>query len=148
MMNAMKRTAEPSIVTLTQRRRDSPNGAGHFHVADPYHYRISVRIDGVEVAASTDTIILKEVGKSLYNPSFYFPRKDVNVDLLRRVDGYSTYCPIKGQASYWDFVADGITIEKAMWSYDQPLHYSEMISGHFGFDQRFATIEISPQTPE
>ena len=143
-MSAMKRTTDPAIAALTQRRRDSPNGAGHYHITDPYKYRITVRIDGVDVAESTDAMILKEVGKSVYNPSFYIPLKDVNFDLLRRVDGHSTFCPIKGEASYWDFESIGVSIEKAAWSYKAPLPYSEMISGYLGFDQRFATIEIGP----
>ncbi len=140
----MKRTTDPAIAALTQRRKDSPNGAGHYHIADPYRYRVSVRIGATEVATSSDAIILKEVGKSLYNPSFYIPRKDVNLDLFRPVDGHSTFCPIKGDASYWDFKSGEVTIQKAAWSYNAPLPYSEMIAGYIGFDQRFATVEISP----
>lgn len=140
----MKGTTDAAITALTRRRRDSPNGAGHYHIAEPYRYRVSVEINGAEVAASTDTIILKEVGKSLYNPSFYIPVKDVDLDLLSRVEGYSTHCPIKGEASYWDYHSDGVTIEKAAWSYNNPLPYSDMISGHLGFDQQFVTIKISP----
>ena len=107
----MIRETDPALAAFAQRRRDSPGGPGHYHMADPYGYRLKVRIGGVEVADSTDAIVLKEVGKSLYNPSFYIPLKDVNLDLLHRIDGYATHCPIKGEASYWDFSHDGTTIE-------------------------------------
>ena len=84
------------VSALTQRRKDSPNGAGHYHVTDRYPYHVRVLIDGQEVASSSDVKILKEVGKSLYNPSFYFPPGDVDLTHLEREEGYTTSCPIKG----------------------------------------------------
>jgi len=131
--------------TITQRRKSSPNGAGHYQVTDPYPYRVTVLIDGQEVAASVDALILKEVGTSLYDPVIYVPRKDVNLDLLQPVEDYSTHCPIKGDASYWDFASGDVSIDKAAWSYDDPLPYSDAIARHLAFDQRHATIKISPR---
>lgn len=129
---------------MTQRRKDSPHSAGHYHIADVYPYRLRISIAGTEVAVTTNAIILKEVGKSVYNPSFYIPREDVKVEYFRREDGYTTMCPIKGDASYLAFIGNPSTIERAAWSYETPLDYSSMIAGHIGFDQRYATIEISP----
>ncbi len=136
------------VSALTQRRKDSPNGAGHYHVTDRYPYHVRVLIDGQEVASSSDVKILKEVGKSLYNPSFYFPPGDVDLTHLEREEGYTTSCPIKGDASYWRFLGSGSPMERAAWSYETPLEYSNMIAGHLGFDQRIATLEISalPET--
>ena len=137
--------SEPAAALL-QRRRSSPNGAGHYHLAERYPYRVRVRIGETEVASTGNAIILKEVGASLYNPSFYIPREDVDLTLLRREEDYHTHCPIKGEASYWAFAdPGGQTIERAAWSYDDPLDYSAMIGGHLGFDQRVATLEISPE---
>lgn len=130
--------------SMIQRRKDSPAGAGHYHIADRYPFRVTVSIGGREVASSDDAIILKEVGKSVYNPSFYLPRGDVEVDLLRKEPGFSTHCPIKGEASYWAYVGGTEPIDRAAWSYDAPLDYSGMIEGRIGFDQRYATIEIKP----
>jgi uncharacterized protein (DUF427 family) len=130
--------------TLLERRKASPAGAGHYHLADPYPYEMRITIAGHEVARSTRALVLKEVGKSLYNPTFYVPAADVDLELFEREVGYTTHCPIKGDASYWRFRGSGDGIERAAWSYDAPVDYSEMIAGHFGFDQRFATIEISP----
>lgn len=66
--------------------------------------------------------------------------------LLERESGYTTHCPIKGEASYWALTGAGEAIPRAAWSYESPLEYSSMIAGHMGFDHRFATIEISPAT--
>ena len=129
---------------MMQRRKDSPNGAGHYHLADPYPFQIRVLIGGREVASTRDAIILKEVGTSLYNPTFYIPPGDVQLQLFRREPDFTTQCPIKGAASYWAFVGSGAPVQRAAWSYETPLDYSKMIAKHLGFDQRFATIEISP----
>ncbi len=145
-MNTMSDLSNPAIKSLTQRRKDSPSGAGHYHVADRFGQRMSVTIAGREVASSDRVIILKEVGASVYNPVFYFPRKDVRMDLFEKVSDYTTHCPIKGDASYWSFVADGQSIENAAWSYENPIPYSDMIAGHIGFDKRFASVcTMSPE---
>lgn len=132
------------VADLTQRRKDSPNGAGHYHITDRYPFRVRILIGGVEVASSENAMILKEVGKSVYNPSFYIPASDVSLEHLEREAGYTTHCPIKGEASYWRHTGGGQPIERAAWSYEDPLEYSAMLAGHLGFDQRFATVEISP----
>ncbi len=130
--------------TLLERRKESPSGAGHYHVVSHYPYRIRVSISGRTVADTERAIVLKEVGTSVYDPAFYIPSEDVKSDLLEREDGFTTHCPIKGDASYWTFKGADEAISRAAWSYDKPLDYSSAIAGHLGFDQRFATIEISP----
>ncbi len=129
---------------LIERRKTSPAGAGHYHVADLYPYKVRVQIRGRTVAETTQAIVLKEVGKSVYHPSFYVPAEDVDGTAFEKEAGFSTHCPIKGEASYWRYTGDEDGIERAAWSYDAPLEYSAMIAGHLGFDQRYATIEISP----
>jgi len=132
------------VNALMQRRKDSPNGTGHYHIAEPYPYRVRVSLQERTVADTTRAIILKEVGKSLYNPTFYIPREDVDLKAFEREAGYTTHCPIKGEASYWTFSDAADPVERAAWSYDDPLEYSAAIAGHLGFDQRYATLEIRP----
>ena len=132
------------VAELTKRRKDSPNGAGHYHITEPYPYRVRALIDGTVVASSNNAVILKEVGKSVYNPAFYFPRSDVDLGRFQLEEGHSTHCPIKGDASYWRYLGQPQPIERAAWSYEAPLEYSHMIAGHLGFDQRLVALEISP----
>ncbi len=141
-MNTMSHISSSAIQSFTQRRKDSPRGAGHYHVADRFGQRMSVTIAGREVASSERVIILKEVGASVYNPVFYFPQEDVRMELFEKVSDRTTHCPIKGDASYWSFAGDKQSIENAVWSYENPIPYSDMIAGHIGFDQRFASLCI------
>ena len=131
------------VEELKKRRTESPAGAGHYHITDRYPFQLRALIDGVEVARSTQVMILKEVGTSVYNPAFYFPADDVDLSKFEREDDFSTECPIKGSASYWRYTGPE-SIERVAWSYDAPLPYSEMIASHLGFDQRRVTLEISP----
>lgn len=131
---------------LVARRKESPAGAGHYHVTTPYPYRVRASIGGHVVADSSAVMVLKEAGRTLYDPSFYFPPNDVDFDVLERDADHITRCPIKGEASYWHLVAGDDRVERAGWSYDEPLEYSGMIAGHVGFDQRFATLEIFPKS--
>ena len=129
---------------LLQRRKESPNGAGHYHLAEAYPYRLRARIGDTEIADTTNAVILKEVGKSLYNPSFYIPAEDVDLSAFEREEGFTTACPIKGDASYWTYTGGADPVARIAWSYDEPLEYSAAIAGHLGFDQRYVTLEIAP----
>ena len=129
---------------LTSRRKASPHGAGHYHVTERYPYRVRARIDGTVVASSNQVMILKEVGASVYNPAFYFPPGDVELGRFQREEGFSTRCPIKGDAAYWRYVGGAQPLERVAWSYEAPLEYSGMIARHLSFDQRHVTLEIAP----
>jgi uncharacterized protein (DUF427 family) len=133
------------VAELTARRRESPNGAGHYHITDRYPFRVRALAGGRELASSDRVLILKEVGASVYNPAFYFPPEDVDLSALEREDGFTTQCPIKGTASYWRLTG-AAPVERIAWSYDTPLPYSQLIAGHLGFDQRYVTLEISPRS--
>ena len=107
------------------------------HPRDPYHrvdvHRTSrpVRIEfgGELVAESTRARLLFE---TQLQTRFYLPREDVCVPL--RPSELRTYCPYKGQASYWSF--DGA--DDLIWSYEQPLPDAVPITGLMAFwDERF-----------
>lgn len=85
---------------------------------------------------------MKEVGRSVYNPSFYIPMHDTRMEMFEKEEGFTTACPIKGEASYFHYVAGDHRIERAAWAYEDPLPYSDMLKRHIGFDQRWATIEL------
>jgi uncharacterized protein (DUF427 family) len=115
------------------REEDEPI-AGHprdpFHRVDVRRTRRPVRIEvGGDVVAETTSARL------LYETSlptrFYLPREDVRAELhaaTRR-----SYCPYKGEASYWSVDAGGRRREALGWSYEQPLPDAVAITGLIAF---------------
>jgi uncharacterized protein (DUF427 family) len=99
--------------------------------------RIVVRSDSA-VIAETDRAL--EMQEASYAPVFYVPLEDVDRRLLRRSDHHS-YCPYKGEASYYDIVnGDGADLKAAVWYYDDPFPAVADIEGHVAFYADRVTI--------
>lgn len=113
----------------------------HYAVIDPVRRRITVKYRGETILESEDGLILKEVGKSVYDPVFYFPKQDLLVDLLPE-DSRSSHCPIKGDAKYWNL--DQATDNYFAWSYEEPLPMSSKIKGHIAFNPEYVTFVSAP----
>jgi uncharacterized protein (DUF427 family) len=84
-----------------------------------------------------DTTIADTVGPGLmfetgHRPVYYFPRKDVRMDLLERTE-HRTHCPYKGDASCWTIKIGDRRIENAVWSYEQPLAEIVAIKDYLAF---------------
>jgi uncharacterized protein (DUF427 family) len=102
------------------------------HPRDPFH-RVDVRrssrplrieLDGVVLAETTAARMLFETGLPT---RFYVPWEDVAVAL--RPSARRSYCPYKGQASYWSSDA----AEDVAWSYEDPLPELAVIKGLVAF---------------
>jgi len=87
----------------------------------PSKQRMQVRVEGILLADSTNTLELREHG---YPPRYYFPRDDVRMDLLI-ASKTTTYCPFKGHAVYFSL---GERRDIA-WSYEEPVEEVEAIAG-------------------
>ena len=70
----------------------------------PTGSHVVVRVNGQIVAETDAALTLQE---SSYPAVQYVPLADVTSDLLRPSDT-ETYCPYKGDASYFDVVVDGV----------------------------------------
>jgi uncharacterized protein (DUF427 family) len=91
--------------------------------------RVRVVFGGETIADSTGVLTLHERG---HLPVYYFPEKDVRMDLLVQTDRQS-FCPLKGDASYWTVKVGDRISENAAWSYPNPLPLSERIRGYIAF---------------
>lgn len=65
-------------------------------------------------------------------PTFYIPIEDVVPGVLEPAAGAS-YCEWKGRARYWSVRAGGRVIERAAWSYPEPLPGFEAIGRSVAF---------------
>ena len=91
--------------------------------------RIQVTYNGHVIADTRKALTLKEAS---YRPVLYFPREDVEMAFLTRTD-HSTYCPYKGDASYYTLLMDGRFAENAVWTYETPYPAMETIKDLVAF---------------
>ena len=106
--------------------------------------RVVVTLGGKTIADSANALVLREAS---YPPVQYIPRKDVDMSLLERTDR-STYCPYKGDASYFSIPQGGERSRNAVWSYEQPFEAVDSIKDYLAFyPDRVDAIEERP-TPE
>lgn len=116
----------------------------HYHQLEKPFRMIKILFEGQLIVKTYEAIILKEVGKKIYDPTFYIPKKELDMSLF--VQNNHTYeCPIKGLASYWDFIVNKNAMAKNIaWSYESPIEYSRPIEGCLAFDTKQVVIELSP----
>jgi uncharacterized protein (DUF427 family) len=91
--------------------------------------RVVVSVAGHVVADTGNALTLREVD---YPPVQYIPGEDVDFSQLERTD-YATYCPYKGDCSYYSVPAGGKKSVNAVWSYEVPFPAVAQIKGHVAF---------------
>ena len=96
-------------------------------VANPH--RIVVSVGGRVVANSDRALTLQE---SNYPAVQYIPMDDVDQSLLQRTDTGS-YCPYKGEASYYSVTSGGEKSTDAIWVYEDPYPAVAEIKNHVAF---------------
>jgi uncharacterized protein (DUF427 family) len=78
--------------------------------------RVRVTFAGKVIADTTRALTLKEAS---YPAVQYFPRADADISALAATT-HHTYCPYKGDASYFTIQANGRSADNAVWSYVEP----------------------------
>jgi uncharacterized protein (DUF427 family) len=91
--------------------------------------RVVVSVAGRVIADSRNALTLREAE---YPPVEYIPRKDVDFFQLERTD-HATYCPYKGDCSYYSIPGGGKKSVNAVWSYEEPFPAVGQIRGHVAF---------------
>ncbi|WP_371365889.1 DUF427 domain-containing protein [Pseudomonas sp. QL9] len=91
--------------------------------------RVSVHFDGELIASSDNALVLQEAN---YPPVFYIPEQDTRRGYFVR-SPHHTFCPFKGEASYYNLVHEGRVSENAAWTYPDPKPAVAMIRGHVAF---------------
>jgi uncharacterized protein (DUF427 family) len=91
--------------------------------------RVVITAAGLVVADTRDALVLREAS---YPPVQYVPRKDVNMALLERTQ-HATYCPYKGDCSYFSIPLGGDRSANAVWTYEAPYPAVMLIKDHLAF---------------
>lgn len=113
-------------------------GPDHPITVEPTGSRVVVRAGGRVVADTTRALTLREAD---YPPVQYIPLDDVAGSALRPTET-QTYCPYKGDASYYALTGTGEEVADAVWTYEKPYDAVDMIAGHVAFYPRHVEIEI------
>jgi Uncharacterized protein conserved in bacteria len=105
--------------------------------------RVVVSVAGQVIADTDNALTLRE---SDYPAVQYIPREDVDLSQLERTD-HVTYCPYKGDCSYYSVPAGGKKSVNAGWTYENPLPAVAQIRGHVAFySERVDEIVEQPAT--
>ena len=106
----------------------------------PESRRVRVTFADVVIADSTAALRCEE---SSHDAVHYVPEKDVRLDLLRPTE-HKTYCPFKGDCSYWTIEAGGKRAENAVWGYRKPYDEATGLAGHYAFyKSRVDAIDVT-----
>ena len=91
--------------------------------------RILVMVAGKTIADTRGALTLREAS---YPAVQYIPRRDVDMTALTRSE-HKTFCPYKGEASYYNIPAGGDRCINAVWSYEAPFEAMEQIKEYVAF---------------
>jgi uncharacterized protein (DUF427 family) len=91
--------------------------------------RVVVKVAGQVIADTHAALRLQEAS---YPAVLYIPRADVDMSKLQRTD-HATYCPYKGDCSYYSIPSGGNKSINAVWSYEKPYASVATIDHHLAF---------------
>jgi uncharacterized protein (DUF427 family) len=126
-------------IVQSQARSIKTPGPDHPISVERNPNRVIVSVAGGVIADTREALTLHEAH---YPAVHYIPRKDVDMTLLARSDR-TTYCPYKGDASYYSIAAAGERLIDAVWTYKSPYAAVAGIKDHLAFyPDRVDTVEI------
>lgn len=115
-------------------------GPDHPITVEPARTRVVVKAGGRVVADTRRALTLREAS---YPAVFYIPREDADMSLLSRTE-HKSWCPYKGEASYYSITPGGARAVNAIWSYETPHEAVSVIKDHLAFyPDRVDAIETS-----
>jgi uncharacterized protein (DUF427 family) len=104
-------------------------GPEHPITIEPNPARVVVTVAGRAIADTQHALTLREAD---YAPVQYIPLSDVDASLLEATD-HATYCPYKGDCSYYSVPAGGEKSVNAVWTYRAPYAAVADIIDHVAF---------------
>ena len=114
---------------MSAARQPKIPGPDHPITLTPNRERVLVRVGGALIADTREALILQEAS---YPPVQYIPRRDVDMVALTR-SAHTTYCPYKGDASYYSVAAGGDRASNAVWTYETPFEAMAQIKDYVAF---------------
>ena len=91
--------------------------------------RVVITVGGRVIADTREALTLREAS---YPAVQYIPRQDVDMAALVRSE-HTTFCPYKGNASYYSIPAGGDRSIDAVWTYETPFEAMKQIKEYVAF---------------
>ena len=113
---------------MTDRPKKIP-GPDHPISIETNPSRVVVTVGGKVIADTRNALTLREAS---YPAVQYIPRRDVDMTALTRSE-HATYCPYKGEASYYSIAAGGNRSINAVWTYEAPFEAMAQIRNYLAF---------------
>jgi uncharacterized protein (DUF427 family) len=104
-------------------------GPAHPITIEPSTEHVVVRSGDAVIADTRAALVLRE---ATIPPVYYVPLSDVDQALLRP-SNHETYCPFKGDASYYTVAAGDRELQDAIWYYADPYPAVAQIKDHVAF---------------
>jgi uncharacterized protein (DUF427 family) len=123
---------------MTDRKILIPNANHPIEIKD-CSSTVIVSKGSLEIARTSSALTLSEAS---YPAVRYIPRGDVDMARLERSD-HTTYCPYKGDASYYSIPALGEAGRNSVWTYEAPFDAVGEIAGHLAFYPDRVSIELT-----
>ena len=101
----------------------------HKLAVSPAERVVRVTFQGAVLAESANALRLDE---GTYPAVYYVPQADADMNRLERT-AHTTYCPFKGDASYFSIKGEKTTEENAVWTYEDPYVEVAPIKDHLAF---------------
>jgi uncharacterized protein (DUF427 family) len=115
-------------------------GPDHPITIEPSTSHIVVKLAGKVIADTRGALTLREAS---YPAVQYIQRKDVDMSLLERTN-HETYCPYKGECSYYSIPVGGERSVNAVWTYEAPYDAVADIKEYVAFyPDRVDSIEVT-----
>lgn len=123
---------------MTDRKRLTPD-ANHPITINKCSSMVVVRTGSLHIAETKGALTLAEAS---YPPVQYIPRRDVDMSLLVRSQ-HTTYCPYKGEASYYSIPSLGDSGLNSVWTYETPYEAVGDIASYLAFYPDRVSIELT-----
>lgn len=125
---------------MSQVKERKQPGPEHPITVTPTAGRVVVRAGDQVIADTTAALTLQE---STYPAVQYVPLADVDPAVIEPT-ATATYCPFKGDASYYAITSPGSRIDDAIWTYADPYDAVSEIAGHVAFYPNKVEITVEP----
>lgn len=121
-------------------REQKVPGPDHPITVQPTGKRVVARVGDTVIIDTTSALTLQE---STYPAVQYLPLAEIDPALLQTTET-RTYCPYKGEASYYSLLVTGAAgdLTDAVWTYETPYAPVADIAGHVAFYPNLVDVSV------